>query len=90
MAHCDRWQDGNAVRPWDDDARARAEALLVALEADGFRVLAVAFKPAPARLQDARLQDENELVFAVFAAFLDPPGPTRPKPCTCCWRKACR
>ena len=30
-------------------------------------------KPVPATLDDATLQDESELVFAGFAAFLDPP-----------------
>ena len=73
LAQCDRWQDRDAVRPWTPEARARADATLRALESDGFRVLGVAWKSVPATLEDAGLQDESELVFAGYAAFLDPP-----------------
>ncbi|MDE2605135.1 MAG: magnesium-translocating P-type ATPase [Burkholderiales bacterium] len=73
LAHCDRWRDGEQVRPWTDEARARAEATLRSLETDGFRVLGVAYKAVPPTLENASLQDEDELVFAGFAAFLDPP-----------------
>jgi len=73
LAHCDRHLEGDAVRAWTDAARERAEATLQALEGQGFRVLGVAWKPVPASLEDARLEDEEELVFAGFAAFLDPP-----------------
>jgi Mg2+-importing ATPase len=73
LAQCDRWQDGDSVRPWSPEARARADATLRALESDGFRVLGVAWKSVPATLEDAGLQDESELVFAGYAAFLDPP-----------------
>ncbi len=62
------------TRPLDPAARARAEALFRALSAEGYRVLAVAFRPvAPAPAYTAA--DERELVLAGFAAFLDPPLP---------------
>ena len=73
LAHCDRFQRGADTARWTAQARAQAEATLAALESDGFRVLGVAWKAVPATLEDAQLQDENELVFAGFAAFLDPP-----------------
>jgi Mg2+-importing ATPase len=73
LALCDRWDDAGAARPWTEAARAQADATLAGLEDAGLRVLAVAWKEVPATLQDARLEDESALVFAGFAAFLDPP-----------------
>jgi Mg2+-importing ATPase len=73
LAQCDRFRAGDAVQALDDAARERAQATLRALESAGFRVLGVAYKPVDAALEDASLQDEAELVFAGFAAFLDPP-----------------
>jgi Mg2+-importing ATPase len=73
LAQCDRHRAADAVRPWDDTARAQCEATLQRLESAGFRVLGVAYKVVPETVQDAKLQDECELVFAGFAAFLDPP-----------------
>ncbi len=57
----------------DDAARVRVQALFDGLGEDGFRVLAIAYKRAPDALVDAVVDDESELVFAGFAAFLDPP-----------------
>ena len=73
LVHCDRYQQAGDARPWTPEARERARATLHELESAGFRVLGVAFKPVPRTLDDADLKDENELVFAGFAAFLDPP-----------------
>ena len=74
LAHCNRHDGGGGTAlEWTPATRAQAEATLHALEASGFRVLGVAFKPVPATLEDAGLQDEEEMVFAGFAAFLDPP-----------------
>lgn len=44
-----------------------------ALEAEGFRVLAVAWRQVAMDHPHAVVSDETELVFAGFAAFLDPP-----------------
>ncbi|MGZ5888406.1 MAG: magnesium-translocating P-type ATPase [Ramlibacter sp.] len=73
LALCDRWQAADGPRAWTAEARARAQATLERLEAAGQRVLGVAFKTVPATLDDATLQDETALVFAGYAAFLDPP-----------------
>jgi P-type Mg2+ transporter len=73
LACCDGYRDGVAVLPWTAEARERAEATLAALESSGFRVLGVASKQVPESVQDAGLRDEQELVFAGFAGFLDPP-----------------
>lgn len=73
LVHCDRFQLGDAARPWTEEARAQARSTLRSLEAAGFRVLGVASKQVPPTFEDAQLKDENELVFGGFAAFLDPP-----------------
>lgn len=73
LLHCDRYLQDEVQPPWSDAARAQATATLQTLESSGFRVLGIAFKAVPRSLEDAGLQDENELVFAGFAAFLDPP-----------------
>jgi Mg2+-importing ATPase len=74
LAQCESFEaDGGAARPWTDAAREQAEATRRELEASGLRVLAVAWKAMPASHEDAGLQDECSLVFAGYAAFLDPP-----------------
>jgi Mg2+-importing ATPase len=73
LLHCDRFERDGSVQPWDEAATQQAQATLHELESQGFRVLGVAYKPVPATLSDAGLKDEEELVFAGFAVFLDPP-----------------
>lgn len=65
--------DGHGVHALDDAARARIDTRFEALGSEGFRVLAVACKPVGATHGTAAVGDESELVFAGFAAFLDPP-----------------
>ncbi len=63
--------DGAAV-PLDPALRAEADALFRRLSAEGYRVLAVAYRPV-ARQAAYGVVDERELIFVGFAAFLDPP-----------------
>ena len=65
--------DASSLQPFDDAAHEQAQALFGQLGQDGFRVLAIAWKREPGTLVDAVVGDESELVFAGFAAFLDPP-----------------
>lgn len=58
---------------FDDAARARIGEIFDGLGAEGFRVLGIAYKREPETLVDAVVDDESELVFVGFAAFLDPP-----------------
>jgi Mg2+-importing ATPase len=58
---------------FDDAARARADAVFEALGDEGFRVLGIAWREVGSEHDHAGLDDEAELVFAGFAAFLDPP-----------------
>lgn len=61
------------VRPLDDAARASINAQFEALSREGFRVLGIASRQVTADHTHAVVGDEAELVFAGFAAFLDPP-----------------
>jgi Mg2+-importing ATPase len=56
----------------DEAALEKLEALAKSLAHDGFRVLAVAWKRVEQTEHHAIVDDETELVFAGFAAFLDP------------------
>jgi Mg2+-importing ATPase len=61
-----------AVKPLDAEARAAADDLFRRLSADGFRVLAVAYRTVDRQPAHA-VADERDLVLVGFAAFLDPP-----------------
>ncbi len=64
--------EGQGLKPMDESGLARIRTLSESLARDGFRVLGVAWKRAEAEEHHAVVDDETELVFAGFAAFLDP------------------
>ena len=70
---CTAYEAGNVQRPLDEAALAQVRATCHALEDDGFRVLAIAWRPVPPAHDHAVVNDESELVLVGFAAFLDPP-----------------
>ncbi|WP_417067728.1 magnesium-translocating P-type ATPase [Niveibacterium terrae] len=66
--------DGVALEaPLDEAAREAARERYRALEQEGFRVLAIAWRQVAQDHPHAVVSDESELVLAGFAAFLDPP-----------------
>jgi Mg2+-importing ATPase len=65
--------EGAASTPLDDAARRRIGLQFDALSGEGFRVLGIATRPVGPDHPHAVVGDESELVFAGFAAFLDPP-----------------
>jgi Mg2+-importing ATPase len=65
--------EGENPKPMDEAALARIRALHETFARDGFRVLGVAWKRVAQTEHHAVVNDETELVFAGFAAFLDPP-----------------
>ena len=71
---CTRYRDllGEAL-VLDDAARTRIGALFDQLSQEGFRVLGIAWRDVTPDHPHALVSDESELVFAGFAAFLDPP-----------------
>ena len=70
---CTAYEAGDAQQPLDAQALAQVRATCHALEDDGFRVLAIAWRPVPPAHDHAVVNDESELVLVGFAAFLDPP-----------------
>ena len=70
---CTAHEAGEAQQPLDDAALAQVRATCHALEDEGFRVLAIAWRPVPPAHDHAVVNDESELVLVGFAAFLDPP-----------------
>jgi len=66
--------DGEAdLRPLDEAALGRVNAQFEGLSKEGFRVLGIASRKVGVDHPHAVVSDETELVFAGFAAFLDPP-----------------
>ncbi|MEI7536948.1 MAG: magnesium-translocating P-type ATPase [Comamonadaceae bacterium] len=71
---CTHYQDGSGTSvALDPPARERIDALYDKLGQDGFRALGIAWREVALDHPHAVLSDESELVFAGFAAFLDPP-----------------
>ena len=67
-------EDGKAdLKELDEAALARIRTLSETFAREGFRVLGVAWKQVAANRTSCRDDDETELIFAGFAAFLDPP-----------------
>ncbi len=69
---CTRYERNGQALPLDTAARVPAETTFRTLSADGYRVLAVAYRPVPSQSAYA-VADEQGLILAGFAAFLDPP-----------------
>jgi Mg2+-importing ATPase len=69
---CARVELDGDIRPLGDAGRKDATAVFEALSADGYRALAVAYRPVERR-ESYTLGDERDLVLVGFAAFLDPP-----------------
>ena len=66
-------EDAGLLHPLDDAARVNINAQFEALSNEGFRVLGIASRQVGMDHPHAVVSDESELVFAGFAAFLDPP-----------------
>jgi Mg2+-importing ATPase len=68
-----RTSDTGPAQTLDDNARGGAQRLFEDLGNLGFRVLGIAWRDVGSLQDHARIDDETELTFAGFAAFLDPP-----------------
>ena len=67
------------TQPLDETTLATIQALHDSLEREGFKVLGIAWRSVASDCLHAGLSDETELIFAGFAAFLDPPKPSASK-----------
>jgi Mg2+-importing ATPase len=63
-------------QPLDEQALASIQALHDSLGREGFKVLGIAWRVVARDHPHAVVDDETELTFAGFAAFLDPPKPS--------------
>ncbi|WP_300108650.1 magnesium-translocating P-type ATPase [Rhodoferax sp.] len=71
---CTHYQDaGGLTVALDEAAQARINTLFDHLGEDGFRVLGIAWRDVALDHPHAVVSDESALIFAGFAAFLDPP-----------------
>lgn len=71
---CTHYEDATgAIVLFEDSARLSVNKLLDALGSEGFRVLGIAWREVARDHPHAVVTDESELIFAGFAAFLDPP-----------------
>jgi Mg2+-importing ATPase len=66
-------EEPGAARPLDETGRTALLRRFESLGEEGFRVLGIAARAVGPDHATARVPDESELVFAGFAAFLDPP-----------------
>ena len=65
--------EAQGFQPLDEQALASIQALHDSLGKEGFKVLGIAWRPVALDHPHAVVDDETELIFAGFAAFLDPP-----------------
>ncbi|WP_263833846.1 magnesium-translocating P-type ATPase [Sulfurospirillum oryzae] len=65
-------KDGE-VLPFDKSMHDAIFTLVNDYNMDGFRVIAVAYKPIPNSQQAYTIEDESQMILAGFMAFLDPP-----------------
>jgi P-type Mg2+ transporter len=70
---CTHYENGEEFRPLDNATRLVTNQLFDSLGREGFRVLAIAWRNVLPDHPHAVVDDETELTFAGFAAFLDPP-----------------
>jgi len=76
FAVCTQYKIGDQTGPLDADHLATAKETTAALNADGFRVVAVAFKEMPPAQATYSVADEAGLTLLGYIAFLDPPKET--------------
>jgi Mg2+-importing ATPase len=73
FAVCTHVRDEEHVVPLDDERRKDAADLVAELNADGFRVVAVAYREFDPNHGAYAVADESDLILAGFMGFLDPP-----------------
>ena len=76
FAACKHFAIDGETGPLDDSHFASAKETTAKLNADGFRVVAVAFKEMPPKQTTYSVADEADLTLLGYIAFLDPPKET--------------
>ena len=73
FAACAHYAMDDEVAPLDASHLVQMQQQTVSLNADGFRVIAVAYKEIPDPRPTYRTGDESSLILLGYIAFLDPP-----------------
>jgi len=73
---CSYYELNDLIYDLTGEARKRIEQKYYDLSSEGFRVLGVAYKKIKKEKAVYSINDENEMVFLGFVAFLDPPKET--------------
>jgi Mg2+-importing ATPase len=76
FAVCTRYAINDETGPLDESHFATAKEITAGLNADGFRVVAVAYKEMPPQQATYSVRDESALTLLGYIAFLDPPRET--------------
>jgi Mg2+-importing ATPase len=76
LAVCSRLELDGEVVPLTEETRRRLIELRDENNEDGLRLVAVAYKAADKAAGEFTLDDESDLIFSGFIAFLDPPKET--------------
>ena len=76
---CSQVADGARVVPLTVELREQLKQLRDSLNEDGLRVVAVGFKGLELSRKTFGVEDESELIFAGFVAFLDPVKESAPE-----------
>ena len=76
FAACKHYAIGGETGPLDASHFAAAQETTAKLNADGFRVVAVAYKEMPPKQTTYSVADESDLTLLGYIAFLDPPKET--------------
>ncbi len=79
MTLSSRVEEGGTTSPLDEGHHQSAQELVLGLNEDGFRVLALAYRLMPAGERTYSVKDEADLTLLGFLAFLDPPKETVPQ-----------
>jgi Mg2+-importing ATPase len=73
---CSQVEVADRVEPFDSDIQSQANETFDRLSRGGYHVLAIARKPLPDGQMTLTTADERDLIFAGFAAFMDPADPS--------------
>lgn len=71
---CQKYELNGKVLSFQDSTLEKLTKTYTQMSSEGFRVLAVAYKPIGVQESYAK-KDESDLIFKGFVAFLDPPKP---------------